>query len=97
MQNKLQELTDKLYNEGLSKGKQEGEELLAKAKVQAEEIVAFNKMLKEYAKSADIPYVDYHSKMKNSSNGLPKEYAEDGCHPTKAGYDVMKKIILKYL
>ncbi|MBQ7811470.1 MAG: hypothetical protein IJ394_02815 [Bacteroidales bacterium] len=40
MQNKLQELTDRLYNEGLSKGKQEGEELLAKAKVQAEEITA---------------------------------------------------------
>ena len=40
MQNKLQELTDKLYNEGLSKGKQEGEELLAKAKVQADDIVA---------------------------------------------------------
>ena len=40
MQNKLQELTDKLYNEGLSKGKQEGEEILAKAKAQAEEIIA---------------------------------------------------------
>ena len=40
MQNKLQELTDKLYNEGLAKGKQEGEEILAKAKVQADEIVA---------------------------------------------------------
>ena len=40
MQNRLQELTDKLYNEGLSKGKQEGEEILAKAKVQAEEIIA---------------------------------------------------------
>ncbi len=40
MQNKLQELTDRLYNEGLSKGKQEGEELLAKAKMQAEEMVA---------------------------------------------------------
>ena len=40
MHNKLQELTDKLYNEGLSKGKQEGEEILAKAKVQADEIVA---------------------------------------------------------
>ena len=39
MQNKLQELTDKLYNEGLSKGKQEGEEILAKAKVQADEII----------------------------------------------------------
>ena len=40
MQNKLQELTDRLFNEGLSKGKQEGEELLAKAKVQAEEMIA---------------------------------------------------------
>lgn len=38
--NKLQELTDKLYNEGLSKGRQEGEELLAKAKVQAEDMIA---------------------------------------------------------
>ena len=33
-------MTDKLYNEGLSKGKQEGEELLAKAKMQAEEMVS---------------------------------------------------------
>jgi len=40
MQNKLQELTDKLYNEGLSKGKQEGEEILAKAQVQADAIIA---------------------------------------------------------
>ena len=40
MQNNLQELTDRLYNEGLSKGKQEGEELLAKAKVQADEMIA---------------------------------------------------------
>lgn len=40
MQNKLQELTDKLYNEGLSKGKQEGEAILNQAKVQAEEIIA---------------------------------------------------------
>ena len=40
MQNKLQELTDKLYNEGLSKGKQEGEELLKKAHEEANAIVA---------------------------------------------------------
>lgn len=40
MQNKLQELTDKLYNEGLSKGKEEGEAILAAAKKEAEEIVA---------------------------------------------------------
>ena len=40
MQNKLQELTDKLYNEGLSKGKQEGEALLAKAKAQVDDMLA---------------------------------------------------------
>ena len=40
MQDKLQELTDRLYQEGLSKGKQEGEELVQKAQAEAERIVA---------------------------------------------------------
>ncbi|MBR3710521.1 MAG: hypothetical protein IKM99_06110 [Bacteroidales bacterium] len=40
MQDKLQELTDRLYNEGLSKGKQEGEELVQKAHAEAEAIIA---------------------------------------------------------
>ena len=38
--NKLQELTDKLYNDGLSKGREEGERILEEARKQAEEIVA---------------------------------------------------------
>ena len=40
MQDKLQELTNRLYNEGLSKGKQEGEELLQKAHAEADTIIA---------------------------------------------------------
>ena len=39
MENKLQELTDKLYKEGLSKGKEEGEAILAKANEKAAEII----------------------------------------------------------
>lgn len=39
MQTKLQELTEKLYNEGLSKGKAEGDLILAKAKEEAADIV----------------------------------------------------------
>ena len=35
MQNKLQELTEKLYNEGLAKGKEEGELILKQAKEEA--------------------------------------------------------------
>lgn len=40
MPDKLQELTDRLYNEGLSKGREEGEVLLARARKEADEIVS---------------------------------------------------------
>ena len=40
MENKLQELTRKLYEEGLSKGKQEAQQLLSDAQKQAAKIVA---------------------------------------------------------
>ena len=39
MQNKLQELTDKLYEEGLSKGKEEGARILEEACQEAERIL----------------------------------------------------------
>ena len=37
---KLQELTDKLYQEGLEKGRAEADSLVSEAKSQAEKIVA---------------------------------------------------------
>ena len=40
MPNKLQELTDRLYNEGLSKGKEEGERILSEARSEAASIIA---------------------------------------------------------
>lgn len=40
MENKLQQLTEKLYNEGLSKGRADAEAMLAKAHADAEKIVA---------------------------------------------------------
>lgn len=40
MQNKLQELTDKLYNEGVSKGKKEAGEIVAQAQAEAAKIIA---------------------------------------------------------
>lgn len=40
MNDKLQQLTDKLYQEGLSKGKKEGEAILQEAQKKAEEIIA---------------------------------------------------------
>ena len=63
----------------------------------AEKIIRLNSMLEEYAKSNRIPYVDYHSAMKNEQNGLSPELAKDGVHPTREGYDIMKALLLKAL
>ena len=35
--------------------------------------------------------------MKDENDGLPKKYADDGCHPNRNGYKLMEKIILEYL
>ena len=66
-------------------------------KGQEKEIIKLNALLKEYARSAKIPYVDYHTAMKDENDGLPKKYADDGCHPNRNGYKLMEKIILEYL
>jgi lysophospholipase L1-like esterase len=62
-----------------------------------EKIVKLNSMLEDYAKKNKITYVDYHSAMKDSENGLPVSLAKDGCHPTPEGYDIMENIIVKVL
>ena len=63
----------------------------------AEKIVQFNTMLEEYAKANKIKYVDYHSAMKDERGGLPQNLANDGVHPTREGYDIMKNLLLKVL
>lgn len=64
MDNKLQELTDKLYREGLSKGKEEGEALLAKAEAKATEIVeAAQRKADEIIKKAEKDAKDYQVKV----------------------------------
>ncbi len=59
----------------------------------AEKIVALNKMLRSYAEANDHIYLDYFSTMVDDRNGLPKEYAEDGVHPTAAGYKLMEPLV----
>jgi len=63
----------------------------------AQDIVKLNEMLKEYAASAHIKYVDYHSVLKDENNGLPAKHAKDGVHPNLDCYKIMEEIILKAL
>ena len=61
---KLQELTQKLYNEGLSKGKEEGEALLEKARQEAEAIVKqANEQAQAILEKARKQAQDYQTKV----------------------------------
>ena len=58
-------------------------------------IPELNKMLKDYAEHNGITYLDYYSAMADDRNGLPNDLAEDGVHPTKKGYEIMKPMVLE--
>lgn len=73
MSNKLQELTDRLYNEGLSKGKEEGELLLAKAHKEADRIISdanekAEAMIAEAARNAEALKAKAESDVKMASS-----------------------------
>ncbi|MBN6101031.1 SGNH/GDSL hydrolase family protein [Xanthomonas sp. CFBP 8703] len=55
----------------------------------AEKIRALNAWIKQYAQSHGAVYLDYHGRMSNRQGGLDKALANDGVHPTAAGYALM--------
>ena len=56
-------------------------------------IPALNQMLRDYAEKNNIVYADFFSAMKDENNGIRKELARDGVHPTVAGYKVMEPLL----
>lgn len=74
MQNKLQELTDRLYQEGLSKGEVEAKAIIEKAKQEAAEIiVAAEKKSKEILENASNEAAAEKSKIENELKLLSKK------------------------
>ena len=63
----------------------------------ARTIIELNTLLKEYAVSAGIMYVDFHSAMAAEDGSMIEEYTFDGCHPSTAGYKVMEKVLLPHI
>ncbi|MBS9463647.1 SGNH/GDSL hydrolase family protein [Flagellimonas sp. 389] len=56
-------------------------------------IPKLNSLLKKMALAQNIHYVDYFSAMADDRNGLHKDLAEDGVHPTKKGYLIMEGLV----
>ena len=62
----------------------------------ANKIVELNRLLKNYATKNGIPYVDYHSALKDENNGLKVPNftkSTDLVHPNEQGYKIMEKLI----
>ncbi len=57
-------------------------------------IVDLNERIIAYAKERHISIIDYHGAMKNEHNGMNKDIAADGVHPTKKGFELMKSLAL---
>ncbi|MFK7925116.1 MAG: GDSL-type esterase/lipase family protein [Bacteroidia bacterium] len=55
-------------------------------------IVDLNHRLKAYAEQNAIPFIDYHTAMKNDQNGMDTPLSADGVHPTPLGFEMMAKM-----
>tara|TARA_Y100000385_G_C13059454_1_gene623617 strand:+ start:1045 stop:1731 length:687 start_codon:yes stop_codon:yes gene_type:complete len=58
-------------------------------------VMELNQRIKNYTEQNEITYVNYFDAMKNSSNGMKKELADDGIHPNSKGYQIMEEILKK--
>lgn len=61
----------------------------------ANKVIDLNNRIKKYASANDIPYLDYHSALKDKNNGLDIKYGEDGVHPNIEGYQIMEPLAQK--
>jgi lysophospholipase L1-like esterase len=59
----------------------------------APKILALNRWIKAYAAEKGFVYVDYHTAMKDSRDGLPSNLSADGVHPLPAGYAIMAPLV----
>jgi lysophospholipase L1-like esterase len=59
----------------------------------APKVVALNRQIKAYAAQQHAGYLDYHSAMADSRQGLPPTLAKDEVHPTLAGYRLMEPLL----
>jgi len=59
----------------------------------APQIVALNAQIKAYARQQHFQYLNYHAALADERQGLKPAFANDGVHPTLAGYRVMEPLL----
>lgn len=58
-------------------------------------IVELNKLIKDYCKEEDLPYIDVYSKLVDENGNLQEELTKDGIHVLDDGYEIITEQIKK--
>jgi lysophospholipase L1-like esterase len=58
----------------------------------APQIAALNAWLRDYARSRGLAYIDYHRALRGQSGELSSALGNDGVHPNRDGYAVMRRL-----
>jgi lysophospholipase L1-like esterase len=61
----------------------------------ASTIVALNGWLRDFALKRHVRYIDYHSVLADAQGGFIAQLSNDGVHPNRDGYAVMRTLTLK--
>jgi lysophospholipase L1-like esterase len=56
-------------------------------------ITELNAWLRDYANQKKLRFIDYHSALVGSAGELKSEFGNDGVHPNRKGYAVMRKLV----
>ena len=61
----------------------------------ADTIIALNELIKDYARSKRLVYVDFYTALVDEQKGLNPNYGRDSVHPNLDGYKVMEPLVVK--
>lgn len=65
--------------------------------VLTKKIVDINTKLESFCKKNDYQYIDVFKELSDDDCKFKKEYTDDGLHPNDKGYEVVSKILKKYM
>lgn len=60
-------------------------------------IKRYNNKIKKYCNKNNITYIDMYSELQDESGNLKLEYTKEGLHISDEGYEVITKILKKYM
>ena len=56
-----------------------------------------NLLLRQYCKKNDYKYINVYSSLIDDKYSLKAIYSDDGLHPNENGYEVITKVLKKYM